>query len=414
MLPSRVEKEINQSNEDITRDLGKTFFNDESSREYKYEYTVKEESLGKNAEPEERKIRKKHLVQIKDAQGRYEILEALLIKPGLTPEESQELQDLERKSRNHPDAFRYEEDDKMRILQRNKLKDGEISLKSMIQGIDQFFYHKNARNTALMGKKLVEWNNLEFMSKECKVDETAPSCRIWVSWCNPVDFYNKMSGRGYNIALAISGSHINAGGMWKTGSYGVEESIFVTTTVSVALGRTACDGFYELKDDAVIYVPKVIRMRKSREENYEFTQPKEWYTLSLFLVGDNIKTLDNDSKIDRYEAYEAKLRNLLQLVLFYGYNSVILSPIGFYSRIGTDIMDKYIQCIKKVIFDDQTRFYKRLRSISIAVQPDAFEVLKEEYTNSMGQKMQRVIDRNRIIYDKLQQLHEMSRMDYSA
>jgi len=416
-VASKEKKDLGQTKDDYYRKEGNKIFNstEETDRKCNYEYVseIKSAESGKN---EEFARRTKIKSLIKDVEVRCEFAEGLLNKRDLTPEEDQELKALQVKKDSHradyDEDIRYGELSKLRFV-----KPEERHFAQFIKGIEKCFYYKNAFKTLKPGTAFREWNMDVSHSKEpANILETCDNNKhvsIGVFDQDPLDYAVKLKKVKQNPVVVIDASRMGPGGSWSRGDEGIEEQVFLRTTISLAIDKEISDHFYPLRNESVLFAPKVMVFRQNRAAEYKIIEEKsnpDFQSIILAtgavvrqtdIQGDEVKDrVDNDRP--EQEIYMEKIKNCLTVAAFNGYDSVIFTPLGCYTY-GKDF-NECADAFLYAIFDPETKFYRRFRSIVFCVPPEIFPIewkYEERLENNMIRKVKYPIDKNKDLFDIL-------------
>ena len=314
---------------------------------------------------------------VKDTEYRCEVLEQMLNKRALTPEEQHELKELKiKKQANRAD---YDEDVRYGELVNMEMSDNDRKYSAFFQGLQKCYYYKDARITLLPGVSFREWNMDVSTSKE--PSDIIQSCdnnkhaSIAVFNQDPLDYASKLKNPKYNQnpVVVIDCSRMGPGGSWSRGDEGIEEQTFFRTTISLAVDKEINDHFYPLRNESLLYIPKTMVFRYNRATEYKsYPENSNPEFQSVILVsgaivkqtdiqGDLVtERLDNE-RIEQ-EIYMEKIKNCLTAAAFNGHDSIIFTAIGCYTY-GKD----YSECVDAflyAIFDPTTKFYRRFKSFS--------------------------------------------------
>lgn len=422
-VASKERKDLGQTKDDHYREGSKRVFsgNEEADRACRYEYTseIKTAESGKNQEFE-KKVKIKAL--IKDVEQRCEFAETLLNKRDLTPDEENELKALKIKK----DSHRADYDEDIRFGDLNKIRfvrPEERQFAQFIKGIEKCFYYKDAHRTLKPGTSFREWNMDVSTSKEpADIVQVCPAAKhvsIGVFEQDPLDYAVKLKKVGQNPIVVVDASRMGPGGCWSRGDEGIEEQVFLRSTISLAVDKEISDHFYPMRNEALIYVPKIMVFRQNRATEYKVISDKtnpdfQPVMLCSGAVVKQTNIVNDEAKecIDErpeQEIYMEKIKNCLATACFHGYDSVVFTALGCYTyeKNFTECADAFLYAI----FDPATKYYKRFRSIIFCVPPDVFPpiwVEEERLENNMLRKVKRLVDRNKDLYgvltNKLQQI----------
>lgn len=425
-VSSREKKDLGTTKDDHYREGGKKVFgtNEDEGRNCRYEYVteLKTATTGQNAEFARRSKMK---TIIKDVEVRCEIMESLLSKRDLLPAEEQELALLKVKK----DSNRADYDEDVRFSELSKLKflrSEERQFAQFIKGCEKCFYYKDACRTLKPGSSFREWNMDVSTSKEsadilqnCDQNKHA---MIAVFNIDPLDYATKLRDPKFkqNPAVVIDASRLGPGGSWARGDEGIEEQVFLRTTISLAVDKEISDHFYPLRNESVLYIPKVMVFRQNQATDYKVIPDKtnpDFHSVILAtgavvkqteIFGDEVKDrLDND-RLEQ-EIYMEKIKNCLTVAAFNGHDSIVFTALGCYNHKKDfgECADAFLYAI----FDPTTKFYRRFKSIVFCVPPDIIpntEKIIEEMENNILRKKRQVFDHNMELFEtlktKLQQI----------
>ena len=424
-VASREKKDLGQTKDDHYREGSKKVFNtdEESSRNCRYEYVteVKTAEAGKNADFA-RKNKMKSI--IKDTEYRCELLERLLSKRALTREEEQELNTLKlKKDANRAD---YDEDIRYGELVGMRISPNEQKFIQFIQGIQKCYYYKDAHKVLLPGSSFREWNMDVSVSKEpadiLQTCDRNKHASIAVFNQDPIDYATKLRDPKYNQnpVVVVDCSRMGPGGSWSRGDEGIEEQVFLRTTISLAVDKEINDHFYPLRNESVLYVPKTMIFRHNRATDYKSyseTANPDFQAVILAsgavvrqtdIKGDDVTDRDDNDRPEQ-EIYMEKIKNCLAAAAFNGHDSVIFTALGCYNY-GKNFHE-CAEAALYAIFDPATKFYRRFKSIIFCVPPDVIpntEKIIEELEGGILRKKKQIFDHNMELLEtlksKLQQI----------
>lgn len=425
-VASREKKELGSTKDDYYREGGKKVFgtNEEEGRNCRYEFITEQKTAeaGKNAEFA-RRVKMKTI--IKDIEYRCEIIETLLNRRQLTQSEEQELAVLKiKKESNRAD---YDED--VRYAELVKLRfssDEEKNFTELFRGCEKCFYYKDAHKVLRSGSNFREWNMDVSTSKEpANILETCDSNKhvsIAVFNQDPLDYATKLKDPKFkqNPVVVVDASRLCPGGSWSRGDEGIEEQVFLRTTISLAVDKEISDHFYPLRNESLIYVPKAMILRQNRATDYKpFPEKTISVTHSIILTtgavvkqteisGDEVKDRSDNDRLEQ-EIYMEKIKNCLATAAFNGHDSVIFTALGCYNY-----KKDFLECADAflyAIFDPSTKYYRRFKSIIFCVPPDIIpntEKIIEEVENGVLRKKKQIFDHNIDLFEtlktKLQQI----------
>jgi uncharacterized protein (TIGR02452 family) len=291
----------------------------------------------------------------------------------------------------------------------------ESKLKGFIEGIHRCYHYKNAHKILTSGTAFEEWNGVMSTSKEVALNEAAPrQASIAVFEFDYLDYANQLKARGLNPLVMISSSKLQPGGDWEKGTENLEELLWYRSSIGVANDREINDGFYPLRNESVLYNPKVMIFRHSKENDYKVYEGDQLpFFVGIATVSGAISGQDDDKRsgIPEFKTlvYMEKLKNIFQLALFHGHDSLILTPLGCYND-GID-PEKAVQLYINVIFDPVTKFYLRFQNIVICVPPALLPTVTEKISPYPGKTVERTTDPNKVIFSAFRKLHMITYID---
>ena len=423
-VASREAADLGKTENDYYKKEGEKLFktsDDEVKNNCNYEYTTSELNITNDGDAVfKRKVRMKTIV--KDTICRCELAEKILNKRALTAAEELELKDLKFKRANH--RADYDEEMRCEELMRTKINPGEREVAEFIKGVHKCFYYKNANKVLIPGSNYREWNmeitNSAEPSGVIELCQKNKHASIGVFFQDPIDYAAKLKKAplNRNPVVVIDANRLGPGGAWERGEEGIEEQIFLRTTVSLAVDREISDHFYPLKNESVIYVPKTMIFRQNKATDYKVLEDNKNPDFQSFIfasgaivkqtqiTGDDVKEDLND-KTDM-EIYVDKIKNCMATALFNGHDSIVFTALGCYNykRSFEECADAFLYSV----FDPRTMFYRRFRSIVFCVPPDVMPLVVETYDVVDGaskKTMQRTIDNNALLCQILQsKLHQ--------
>jgi uncharacterized protein (TIGR02452 family) len=426
-VSSKENDDLSKTENDYYKKEGEKVFrksDEEKERSCRYEYTTSEKfAQGGTDAVFKRKNKMKSI--IKDTIFRCEILESVLDKRKLTVQEEEELRKLKiKKDANRAD---YDEDIRYGELMKIKITANEQEYFDFIKGITKLSYYKDAFKTLLPGHQYREWNLDVSTSKEpsniLETCQNAKHASIAVFNQDPIDYAAKLKKEPFkqNPVIVVDCSRMGPGGSWERGDEGIEEQVFLRTTISLAIDKEINDHFYPLKNESVLYAPKNMVFRLNQESDYQ-TIPKnnnpdfQAFILCTGAVVKQTHIKDDDVSIDannnrnEQEVYMEKIKNCMATALFNGHDSIIFTALGCYNY-GKDY-DECADAFLYAIFDPTTLYYRRFKSIIFCVPNNILPPVTETYeVLEAGSKktMQRTTDMNAVLSQALTiKLHKIT------
>ena len=417
---ARRKEQMRETTDDLVRDVTNAAFkhkDDMSTRRYEYVTVEQAAPAGGSDEKFARRLKMREIY--KDAVGRCATLDQLIAKRQLAPAEQAKLAELEQKKKlyeqdktNH--TWSYADDNEYDELRKLDLTPNEARMKVFTEGVHRSYHYKNAHKVLLQGVTFEEWNGNISTSKETPINEAAPKqASIAVFEFDYVDYANQLKTRGLNPLVMVSGSKLQPGGDWEKGAENLEETLWYRSTMGVANDREINDGFYPLRNESVIYNPKVMVFRHSKDADYQPYKDRLPSFISVATVSGAISGQDDDKRSGLPEfktlIYMEKLRNVFQLALFHGHDSLVLTPLGCYND-GVD-PEKACQLFINVIFDPAYKFYLKFQNIVVCVPPNLLPVTTEKISPYPGKTVERVTDPNKVIFSAFRKLHMITYID---
>lgn len=361
------------------------FLNFQKPVEYnrKYEYTDNKEQWHEdNVKKDEEYAKRMDLIEkYKDTLFRNNVLIKVLEKRDLVEDEVKEyfrLKDLDaRRQISSVDDF-----NKWQYLNEigyvppgdDQKRNEIISKQRLFSGLRDLYHYKNARLTLAPGKSVVEMTNpkLTTLSKEAVdtllVCDKNKHANIQVVNSNFIDLCLFLNSHSFNCIVSYECSPINPGNTVENGFPGTEEEIWMRTTTQLGYPYDILDGYYPLKEEVSIYMPKVMVFKK--KETYEFNKiPVFISTVSTPWLKFN--ALPNAEEIEKKIA--EKIKNVFQTGLYWGHDAIVVSPVGLKFLAPQKIAELY----RDIILDKRDKFYRRYKCIQFAIDN---EELKNIFT----------------------------------
>lgn len=415
---ARRKDQMRETQDDLVRDVTNDAFrhkDDTSARRYEY-VTVEQTASSGGDEKFARRVKVRSIY--KDTVERCKILSELLSKRILKPAEQArltELEQLKRLSEQSDTKWGYNEEREYDELKSMELTKGEIKFKDFINGIHRCYHYKNAYKVLLPGTTFDEWNGDTSTSKEMKIDEAnARQASIAVFEADYIDYANQLKASGLNPLVMVSGSKLQPGGDWEKGTENLEESLWYRSSIAVANDKEINDGFYPLRNESIIYVPKVMVFRKSKDCDYSAYEKDSSPTfIAVATVSGAISGQQDDPRSSHPNfkslIYAEKLKNVFQLALFQGHDSLVLTALGCYND-GVN-PSQATQILLNVIFDPSTKFYLKFKTIAVCVPGGLLPVKTEKVSPYPGKVVERVTDPNKVIFNAFSKIHMITYID---
>jgi hypothetical protein len=354
-------------------DVHKKFVNDADPNkffdEFTVPYTVPEDTIDRTKHDAKFQERHNLLEVYKSTRDKNSIITKILKKRVLTPAEKARKVELEKK--DHDDVINEEEEKELDCLDQLELKsDADINAKEIFSNLPKIYYYKDARKWLKEGLSFDEWNGEKTKSKEpidaleIAKDENAKRLVMHVKCGDALTELIKLKNDGLNPVLAVCGSRIAPGGGWDQGLLGTEEEIFYRSTASLAFSNEIIGGFYALQDDAVLFAPRIMLYKDSAKNGFKIMNDanKEFFSLITYApeyLPEDTKEL-NDQKKDMLIN---KLRNVIRTALYWGYNSIVFTPVGDGPPANYP-PQCVVDVIKHVIFAKKHMFCTRLKRVA--------------------------------------------------
>lgn len=347
-----------------------------------------------------------------DTQCRNNTLRRLFRKRDFTKKEDMKFQELKKKIM-HNIGLTYDEDMEFQYLNSIKfVKSDERHFRNVINDIDKIYYYKDARQR-LKQRRRVEWNGDKTASREQVWSQNVlnknPSVNIIVNKENLVDHSLNMQKKRMNTVIVNTVSHLNPGGSWEKGEEGSEESLFYRSSYELSLdGEQVRDGLYPLKEDCILYSPKVMIYKYGKNQQYtQFNQRNNpillssiaccgFRTIEYKAEEKNKKKIEVNKRTKRVtkketkvetdknlgllkinknllsdkvvKIYKDKLHNIFQTALYWGHNTLVMDPLCCMVSSSDSPPPKHCaSIIKEVIFDNENMYYKKFKYIAICV-----------------------------------------------
>lgn len=339
-------------------------------RKKDFEYTVKEASIDKTKHDEDHQ---KHLRLMKvyaDTVGKNNILIKLLRKRRLTPDESKEL--IELRSKEADDTINRDEELRMQQLIDIELCNSEdINTQEIFRGLESIYYYVDAGKKLRPGNVYREFNQTETKSKEpvdildtIKQDSYANRVIIVVTSGDLLTECVKYQNKDLKPVVVLCGSKLSPGGDWDKGRMGVEEEIYYRTSANMAASLEIQTGFYILRDDALLYAPRILLYKETDSTDFARMNDKSKAFFSMITyapeyLSDDVKREFTD---EQEETLKTKFRNAIQTALYWGHDSLVMTPFGYGQPGNYDAAD-VVRVFKHVIFAKKHMYYKRLKRV---------------------------------------------------
>lgn len=416
---ARRKEQMRETQDDLVRDVTNDAFShkdDTSARRYEY-VTVEQTVAAGGDEKFARRVKIRSIY--KDTIVRCKFLSELLCKRVLKPSEQARLAELKQLKQlaEQSDSVKwsYKEEREYDDIKSIELTEKEAALLTVVNGVHRCYHYKNAHKVLLPGTTFEEWNGDTSASKEAKVDEAnARQASVAVFEFDYIDYAKQLKERGLNPLVMVSGSKLQPGGDWEKGVENLEETLWYRSSISVANDKEINDGFYPLRNESIIYVPKAMIFRHSKDRDYEaYAKTAAFTFVAVATVSGAISGQQDDprSASPDYKAlvYTEKLKNVFQLALFHGHDSLVLTSLGCYND-GID-PDKAAQILMNVIFDQTTKFYLKFQNIVVCVPPNLLPTTTEKISPYPGKTVERTTDPNKVIFNAFRKLHMITYID---
>ncbi len=416
---ARRKEQMRETQDDLVRDVTNDAFShkdDTSARRYEY-VTVEQTAAAGGDEKFARRVKIRAIY--KDTVDRCKFLSELLCKRPLKPSEQARLTELKQlkqlAEQSDSAKWGYKEENEYDELRSIELTKKEADFLPIISGTHRCYHYKNAHKVLLPGTSFDEWNGDTSTSKETKIDEAnARQASIAVFEFDYIEYAKQLKERGLNPLIMLSGSKLQPGGDWEKGTEGLEESLWYRSSISVAIDREINDGFYPLRNESIIYVPKSMIFRHPKERDYlPYDRAMAPSYVATATVSGAISGQQDDPRSGSPDykslVYMEKLKNVFQLALFHGHDSLVLTALGCYHD-GVD-PEKAVQLLLNVIFDQTTKFYLKFQNIVVCVPPNILPSTTEKISPYPGKTVERTTDPNKVIFNAFRKLHMITYID---
>ena len=201
-------------------------------------------------------------------------------------------------------------------------------------------YYKNAFKV-LDAEYYIEYNKKKSINRDPlfrrrrKISE-APTCKVHVISEDPIERAIKFSLQ-QRAMLIISGSSQKPGGNSDKGEVGLEENLYYRSNIEMVItDESYRDGFYPLKDNTVLYTPRLVISRDKNLNSYEKVGMKyicaaivsPGNSACLPITEKNKSILVGSIRTTLHDIYKNKLKNIFQTAIFHGKSTIIMDAFG--------------------------------------------------------------------------------------
>lgn len=392
-MASKAKDRFSSTEEDIYRNqafestFGAQFFKPFSDKSY--EYQVKESTIDRKKHDPKYQERQKLMKTYEDTLRRNNILVALMRKRPLNPAETKAKRLLEAKLAD--DSINEEEERELKALRVVELhSEDDRNAQEIFRGINDIHYYLEARKFLKAGMRALEWDKSVTMSMETlEVDETKRCTTAVIHGDLIVESTNQLT-KGFKPLVVCWGSRLSPGSNWDKGVVGIEEELFFRSSASVAFTDDITGGFYPLKDEGLLFARKIFAYRSPYSQSFELLKDQKKTFFSLALCSpEHLSPECKELTEEQEERLKAKLRNVFQTALYWGFDSIIMTPIGAGAPFNYPA-ESVTNIYKYVLFGKKNQFchrFKRITFVSadpasdatvLAVLPQAERILKTE------------------------------------
>lgn len=378
---STFDKKLGGSVDDIVHEFTRAGFSHKDERKAQYEYETVEQVADLSGTKE---FRHKLFISniVKDIEKRKAVLNNLLMKRKLNPDETAELIQLNQKKKT--DSFTYENQERLDYLQSTSFNGGEEMFVAVIKGINKCYPIKDAM-LSLTGESYCAWNGEVIARKSSK--EVRKSV-IVVNQKDPID-----QAIEHKAVLAVSGSSLQPGGVWERDDQGLEEQLWLRSIIQVAVDEEINTGFYPLKNETCVYTPKVLMLRQQKPDYRSVDGSGNPTFIPVITVAGAYVSQVSTRSLTKSEVLQQKIENLFAIAYFMGHNSVVCNAIGCYDQAPPEIV---AQLFVNVIFGPN-RWFEKFTKIIFSIPTDVIPITTEEI-HQPGKVIQRVHDKNKAIF----------------
>lgn len=369
-MASKANAKFSSTEEDFYRNqaseslFNKTFFDEFGKRNY--EYTMNENTIDRQKHDPQFVERAKLMKHQKGIVKSNEILFDILNRRELTSDEMRRKQELDQKLAN--DTIKDNEEAELAALKRIGLfSSKDKNAKITFNGLNGFHYYVGARKNLKQGCSFSETDGTQTRSLEqplpAEINEKQ-RCVTFVVEGDLIGEENIQREKGLNPLIVCWGSRMACGGNWDKGCIGTEEELFLRSSCSIAFTDRVVVGYYPMQDDAVLLARKVFIYREPYSKEFKTMDSAKLTFVSLALCSTEYLSAENkELSEDQGEMLKAKLRNVLQTALYWGYDSIVMNLIGIGAPYNYPA-EATAAIYKHVMFGEKAQFFRKFKRIT--------------------------------------------------